>query len=85
MTRLVTTTFVPRGAPVSSLAAQAEPAAAQPKPGAPAPKPSPAPAPVQAPRALPRTGEAGNWLLVGLGAASTILLGVGLVARRRGM
>ena len=95
-TRIVTTTVVPRGAPVTIPAQQAAPA--QPKPGAPAPKPAPgapapapkpaaapAQAPVQAPRALPRTGEAENWLVGSLGAAGAILLGVGLVARRRGI
>ena len=71
--------------------------AAQPKPGAPAPKPAPgmpapaakpaapAPAPAQAPRALPRTGEAENWLIGGLAIAGAVLLSAGLVVRRRGV
>ena len=66
-----------------------------PKPGMPATKPapaaSPAPAakptaaPVQAPRALPRTGEAEDWLIGSLAVVGTALLGVGLVTRRRGI
>ena len=74
-----------------------------PKPGMPAMKPAPAaspapatkpdpaakpgPAPAQAPRALPRTGEADpmSWAIGGLAAAGVVLLGAGLVARRRGV
>ena len=75
-------------------------AAPAPKPGAapaaqpsPAPKPAAAPAqaprpagaaPAQAPRALPRTGETENWLIGGLAVAGVVLLGAGLVTRRRG-
>ena len=63
-----------------------KPGPAAPKPGAAAPKPgqvAPAAAPVQAPKALPRTGEAENWLIGGLAVAGIVLLGAGLVARRR--
>ena len=82
--------------PITSPAEFPAAGAAQPKPGAPAPKPAPAPAPstkpaaapapapAQAPRALPRTGEAENWLVNGLAVAGTVLLGAGVVARRRG-
>ena len=91
-----TLTVVAAGAPAAQpkpAAPAAKPApgapapAAKPAPGAPAPatKPAAAPAPVQAPRALPRTGEAENWLIGGLAVAGAVLLGLGLVARRRGI
>ena len=87
----------------AAAAAQPKPGAPAPKPGEPASKPgipatkpapaaSPAPAakpaaPVQAPRALPRTGEADptSWAIGGLAVVGTVLLGVGLVTRRRGI
>ncbi len=83
----------PVGVPV---AAQPKPAASPaPKPAAPAAKPAapapspaaakPAGAPAQAPRALPRTGEAENWMFVGMALAGAVLLGAGMLARRRGL
>ena len=66
-------------APAAKPAGQPTPA---PKP-APAAKPAPAvPAPVQAPRALPRTGEAQDWAIGGLALAGVALLGAGLAALR---
>ena len=62
-------------------------AAAQPKPGAPAPKPSPPAGMAQVPQSLPRTGEADStpWMVGGLVAVGLVLLGAGVVARRRGI
>ena len=62
--------------------APAKPGAA-PAPAKPAASPAPAAAPAQAPRALPRTGETENWLIGGLMLAGVVILGAGLVARRR--
>ena len=76
----------PGAAPAAKPAQPAAAPAAKPAP-APAQGPAaakPAGAPAQAPRALPRTGEAENWLIGGLALAGAALLGVGLVARRRG-
>ena len=94
--RVVGSTLLARGAPVSVAAqpAPAQPGAAQPAPTpaakpapAPAAKPvaSPAPAPAQMPRALPRTGSAVDQLLPMAPAAvvgAGMLLG-GLALRRR--
>jgi LPXTG-motif cell wall-anchored protein len=71
------------GMPATKPAPAASPAPAM----KPAPAAKPGPAPAQAPRALPRTGEADamNWAIGGLAAAGVVLLGAGLVARRRGV
>ena len=69
-------------APAAKPGAQPSPAPAA-KPGAPAPAAKPAAAPVQMPQALPRTGVVEDWAIGGLAAAGAILLGAGMVARRR--
>jgi LPXTG-motif cell wall-anchored protein len=53
-------------------------------PGAAAPAGQPKPgAPVQAPSTLPRTGDAENGAIGGLAVAGLVLLGAGVMARRR--
>ena len=77
---------------VTAAAAGAPAAQPSPKPAAPAAQPSPkpagqaapAPSPAQAPQALPRTGDPGATLLVGvLGVAGAALFSAGAALRRR--